>query len=100
MCHLATWLAVALRAHRRCRTVRFLEEPPGVRAVAGGDDDGGRHRRREMERASGIVAGSAFLLCASDRRSRSAQNPLMPAISSDTQRRAGPWSALDSPTPT
>ena len=27
--------------------VRFLEEPPGVRAVAGENHDGGRHRRRD-----------------------------------------------------
>ena len=28
----------------RIEDVRFLEQPPGVRAIAGGDDDGRSHR--------------------------------------------------------
>ena len=56
---------------------------PVAMTMVGGIDAG------MTESASAMVVGSAFLLWASDRRSKSAQNPLMPAISSDAQRRDG-----------
>ena len=99
VCHRDTSSAVSFRSSASSKTYGSLKShqacaplPVAITTV------GGMHSGM-MEIASAMVAGSAFV-CASDFKSRSAQKPLMPATSSDTQRCVGPQSALDRPTPT